>query len=342
MAQDIILSALMAIVIAGGIRYTFRDADPSSLHARTLFVVGLVSITATLILILDISGAGLSGIPGSRIPVVVLSSTLPGLLYVLAGLGFRRSWHTSHTSFVLIALIIISGSVLRLMPGTASGIQQVIGLSFKVLTSICLLHVLASLWSGRRDDMDSWRLRARYPLAGLVAVCLATTLIVSQASPWPAGLLVASWILMAGSVFTIRRHNASLRLEDGSRLEDLLELFGRRRIYREEDLTLERIGDRLLLDNEEVRALIHRGLGFRRLGDLLDDYRIKAALVILEDIDQVETGLTDVALSVGYSSLLPFEAAFRRQVGETPKAYRQLHLEKANANRPLQLTNSDR
>lgn len=342
MVQDIILSALMAIVIAGGISYTFRDADPSSLHAKTLLVAGLVSTAAMLILILDVSGEGLSGNTGSRIPVVVLSSTLPGLLYVLAGLGFRRSWHTNHTSFVLIALIILSGSVLRLMPTTASGLQQVIGLSFKVLTLMCLLHVLASLWSGRRDDMDSWRLRVRYPLAGLVAFCLATTLIVSQTSPWPAGLLILCWVLMASSVFTIRRRNAGLTLEEGSRLEDLLDLFGRRRIYREDDLTLERIGDRLLLDNEAVRALIHRGLGFRRLGDLLDDYRIKAALIILEDVDQVETGLTDVALSVGYSSLLPFEAAFRRQVGETPQAYRQHHLEKANANRPLQLTNSDR
>lgn len=338
MIQESIVSGIFAALIAGGLSLAFRTPVPTLLQARGLLVAGLAGVGSMSLLV---SGA----MSGKAIePVIVaLAVAVPGLIHILAGLGFRRYWHTARGTFLVLALLIFSGVFVRLVPTTAEGLSFWSGMIFKGAMSLCLLHTLSSLWSGRHDDMDISRLSMRYPLALLVAVTLAVTLVSSQTSAPLNGLMMFSWLAMAASVYFIRIRNIDLVLDDpGDKLGELRELFDRRRIYREDDLTLERIGDRLLMDNKQVRQLIHRGLGFRRLGDLLDDYRIKAAQTILEDADQVETGLAEVAISVGYPSILPFEAAFERMVGESARDYRRRHLEKANANRPLQLTNSDR
>lgn len=338
MIQESILSGVFAAVIAGGLSFAFRAPVPTPLQARGLLMAGLVGIGSMSLLV---SG---SLAESSIEPVIAaLAAILPGLLYILAGLGFRRYWHTGRGTFLLLATLIFSGVFVRLVPTTAEGLSLWSGLVFKGAMSLCLLHTLSSLWSGRHDDMDVSRLLARYPLAILVAVTLVVTLVSSQSSGHLNILIIFNWLVMAAAVYFIRIRNIGVALDDPEdKLEELRELFDRRRIYREDDLTLERIGDRLLMDNRQVRQLIHRGLGFRRLGDLLDDYRVKAAQTILEDAGQVETGLAEVAISVGYPSMLPFEAAFERVVGESARDYRRRHLEKANANRPLQLTNSDR
>jgi len=52
--------------------------------------------------------------------------------------------------------------------------------------------------------------------------------------------------------------------------------------------------------------------------------------------------LDEIAISVGDGAAGPFEEAFRSLVGESAQGFRRRHLEKANANRPRQLTNSER
>lgn len=338
MIQESIVSGIFAAVVAGGLSLAFRAPVPTRLQARGLLVAGLVCVGSMSLLVSEaLSGKSIE--PG----IVALAAAGPGLLYILAGLGFRRHWHTRRGSFLLLATLVFSGVFVHLVPSAAEGFSLWSGLAFKGAMSLCLLHTLSSLWSGRHDDTDVSRLRVRYPLAILVAVTFAVTLVSSQTSKYLNILIIFSWLTMAASVYFIRIRNIGLALDDPKdKLGALRELFDRRRIYREDDLTLERIGDRLLMDNRQVRQLIHRGLGFRRLGDLLDDYRVKAAQTILEDADQAETGLAEVAISVGYPSVLPFEAAFERMIGESARDYRRRHLEKANANRPLQLTNSDR
>lgn len=338
MIQESIFGGIVAAAIAGGLSMTFRGPAPTSFQARILLAAGLAGVGAASFQMT----ASLSA-KGFGLVIVALAAALPGLLYILAGLGFRRSWHTGPGSFVLLVVLVFTGSIFHLAPAPAQSLSFWSGLTFKGATCLCLLHALSSLWNGRHDDMDAARLAARYPLSVLITLTLTVTLVSGQTLDYPNVLLIFSWLTMATTAYILRIRNVNLVLDDpGDKLGEMHALFDKRRIYREDDLTLERIGDRLLLDNRQVRALIHRGLGFRRLGDLLDDYRVKAAQTILEDADQVETGLTEVAISVGYPSAAPFEIAFKRLIGESAGNYRQRHLETVNANRPLQLTNSDR
>lgn len=332
-------SVVAALAVAGGITRLFRSSNPGRNQARALFFLGLVSAVGAVILTLD-------GLPPDRtihFLVLVIAIPLPGLLYVLAGLGFRRSWRTGPTTFALLGILTFFGLTFHTGPNLPQGLSFWVGFVYKFAIVGLLAHAISSLWSGRHDDTDVQRRPARYPLAVLFTIALLVSLMFNPSSEIIVVFLVMCWCGTALSIHNIRTRPRSTSLvENDEKLSELRTLFNRRRIYREDDLTLERIGDRLLLDNDDVRRLIHLGLGFRRLADLLDHYRVGAARSILEDADQVEMRLNEVAISVGYRSLAPFEEAFRRLVGESAQEFRQHHLERANANRPLQLTNSDR
>lgn len=328
-----------SMLMAGGIAFTFRSPDPTPHHAQTLFVTGLVSTLATVVVV---SGAfSLHGPAGFL--VHAMSLALPGLLYISAGLGFRRSWHTGTLSFALLGGLMLTGLVSRTAAMSTEIWSLWTAFAWKLTIFALLLHAISSLWSGRDDDMDVVRRPARYPLTALFTATLIVSIIFRSSSNILLSLLAICWIAISIVIYTMRvRMTGRTTLSDDRKLSELRALFDQRRIYREDDLTLERIGDRLLLSNDDVRHLIHLGMGFRRLGDLLDHYRVNAARIILEDADQVETRLNEVAISVGYRSLGPFEAAFERLTGESAGDFRRRHLDMANAARPLQLTNTDR
>lgn len=332
-------SVVASLAVAGGITFLFRSSSPGGQQARALFLLGLVSAVGTVILTFD----ALSPDSVLRFLVLVLSVPLPGLLYVMAGLGFRRSWRAGPTTLASLGMLTFVGLIFQAGHTLPQGLSLWVGFFYKFAVLGHLAHAISSLWSGRYDDTDVLRRPARHPLTALFSITFLLSLLFNPSSALVAISLVLCWCGIALSIHNTRTRTSARTLDpDDEKLSELRSLLNRRRIYREDDLTLERIGDRLLLSNDEVRRLIHLGLGFRRLADLLDHYRIGAARSILEDADQVEMRLNEVAISVGYRSLAPFEEAFRRLVGESAQEFRRHHLDKANANRPLQLTNSDR
>lgn len=332
-------SVLISLVVAGGITALFRAHNTTPQHGHVLFTMGLLS--ALGILITAWSPPLVSGM--MRIALVTLALPMPALISILAGIGFRRAYHTRPVTFFAIAGLMLSGLIFHTAPTSQVELSLWSGQIYKLFICGFLLHGVFSFWSGRHDDMDAQRLPRRYMLATFCTVTLLFTLLTSPYSNGAITLLLGLWIMTTYALHIVRTESTEPAFETyEEKLEELRSLLDRRHIYREDDLTLERIGDRLLLKNQAVRLLVHIGFGFRRLSDLLDHYRIADARIILEDVDQVEMKLDEIAISVGYRSLGPFEEAFRRLVGESAQGFRQRHLERANANRPLQLTNSDR
>lgn len=339
MVQLDLWSVAVSLVVAGGITVLFRSPDPTPQQARALFIMGLVS--ASGIVITAWSPAFISGL--IRTSLVILAMPMPAIISILAGAGFRSAYHTRPATFFAISGLVLSGLILHIAPTSQAEWSLWFGLIYKIFLCGFLLHGIFSFWNGRRDDMDVQRLPRRNMLAVIFLTVLIAALLIKPGSNEINIALIALWIATTFAIRTTGKEKINPVFENyEEKLADLRALFDRRRIYREDDLTLERIGDRLLLKNQPVRILIHYGLGFLRLSDLLDHYRIRDARIILEDPDQVELKLEEVAISVGYGSLTSFEAAFRRLAGKTAREYRQHYLDQANANRPLQLTNSDR
>jgi len=76
----------------------------------------------------------------------------------------------------------------------------------------------------------------------------------------------------------------------------------------------------------KVRQLINARLGFRNFGAFLNHYRVREARRVLGDPGQKQVGVAEVAYRFGYSSLGPFNRAFREIVGKTPTEYRKAAL----------------
>lgn len=312
----------------------FRRAQPEH------WAVGLLYGLSALVFGFALLGLFSETAPSSFPPFVLPLTTAmtPGVLAILAGFGYRRFFKVSGP-FAGLFLVSLVGAAAKDWPGVPDAfwlVPKIAGLGF-------LLHAFSSYWAGRRDDMDLRRRRSRFLLTGLCGLALLTFLL----SPLGGdGVIIALTLLAVLTLFSILYADRPPRDVSFPDYEDkyrqFRRLFGKRRLYREDDLTLERIGDRLLLDNTQMRYLIHRGTGYRRLSDMLDEYRIEAAQAILSDIEEAQTSLEDVAIAVGYGTRLPFEAAFERLTGERAAVFRAARLSELEANRPLHLTNSDR
>ncbi|WP_237058122.1 helix-turn-helix transcriptional regulator [Microbulbifer sediminum] len=117
------------------------------------------------------------------------------------------------------------------------------------------------------------------------------------------------------------------RMDDSQRiLAERLESHMQSGGYRETGLTIRALAEQLDAREHVLRALINRHLGYRNFNEFLNQYRIDEASSRLADPDQTHLPVLTIALDIGYRSLSPFNAAFKRRHSQTPTEYRRTHL----------------
>jgi AraC-like DNA-binding protein len=95
------------------------------------------------------------------------------------------------------------------------------------------------------------------------------------------------------------------------------------RAYREEDLGIAGLASRLGVPEYRLRRLINQQLGHRNFAAFLNGYRIDEAMAALADPGQVEVPVLTIAMDAGFSSIGPFNRAFKARTGQTPSEYRR-------------------
>ena len=96
--------------------------------------------------------------------------------------------------------------------------------------------------------------------------------------------------------------------------------------YRHTGLTIRELAEQLGSREHILRALINKHLGFRNFNEYLNQYRINEASRRLADANEAHLPVLSIALDIGYRSLSPFNAAFRRYHDCTPTEFRRQHL----------------
>jgi AraC-like DNA-binding protein len=96
------------------------------------------------------------------------------------------------------------------------------------------------------------------------------------------------------------------------------------RVYRQDGLTIAQLADRLGLPEYRLRRLINQALGYRNFNAFLNVYRIADAKAALADPTQADVPVLTIALDAGFSSLGPFNRAFKAETGMTPSEFRRL------------------
>jgi AraC-like DNA-binding protein len=95
------------------------------------------------------------------------------------------------------------------------------------------------------------------------------------------------------------------------------------RAYRQDGLTIGTLAQRLELPEYRLRRLINQALGYRNFSSFLNHYRIAEAKAALADPTQAAVPILTIALDAGFSSLGPFNRAFKAEAGLTPSEFRR-------------------
>lgn len=110
--------------------------------------------------------------------------------------------------------------------------------------------------------------------------------------------------------------SAVARQRIGAKLERVLQVD---QVYRENDLTLAALSERLDEKSHHVSQVINRDYG-TKLSGLLSDLRVAAARRAL--VETPDLTILEIALAVGFNSKSTFNAAFRKATGKTPSEFR--------------------
>ena len=109
---------------------------------------------------------------------------------------------------------------------------------------------------------------------------------------------------------------------DDQALERLEELMSVQRLYRDPELKLAGLSERLGLPEYRLRELINQRLGHRNFPAFVNAYRLAEVEARLEDPSLDRRPILTLALEAGFGSIGPFNRAFKERHGQTPTEFR--------------------
>ncbi|MGY8633042.1 helix-turn-helix domain-containing protein [Bradyrhizobium sp. 14AA] len=112
---------------------------------------------------------------------------------------------------------------------------------------------------------------------------------------------------------------------DQKLIDALMRLMADERVYRQENITIGALANRLKIPEYRLRRLINQRLGYRNFNVFLNNHRIEEAKAALADPAQAEVPVITIAMDAGFQSLGPFNRAFKAVTGVTPTEYRRLN-----------------
>ncbi|MCW3847911.1 helix-turn-helix transcriptional regulator [Sphingomonas sp. LB-2] len=231
---------------------------------------------------------------------------------------------------------------------TTGNFAKGLWLAHNLIGAILMAHVLFIVAAGWKSDLVEPRRRLRGPvLAAGATYAFAVTVVESGEilgrsaeafSPIAATLLFA--MSMAGVLAFLRADAAlfgpteeaptedaseppaELAAEDARAAAMLERLMREERLSREPGLTVAALAARLRMPEYRLRRLINQRLGHRNFNTFLNQWRLAEAKEALADPAQREVPISTIALDAGFSSLGPFNRAFRTETGQTPSEFR--------------------
>ena len=94
-------------------------------------------------------------------------------------------------------------------------------------------------------------------------------------------------------------------------------------------------GKKVGVPEYRLRRLINQGLGHRNFNSFVNHYRIAEARAALADPAQAAVPVLTIALDAGFSSLGPFNRAFKAETGLTPSDFRRQNLGISGIGEPI-------
>ncbi|QQO15442.1 helix-turn-helix transcriptional regulator [Bradyrhizobium diazoefficiens] len=286
-----------------------------------------------------------------RIPVAIVSAGVPAAFWIAMGAmftdEFRPRWYHALGWLALVGL--------ALMDQFKHPMEVDV-----VRTGLSVAFLLLGAWhalSGRAIDLVEGRRRLRIWYAA-VTVLYALVAIASDWL-WPGGLSAAPVSLANAATLTIviflfavlgsiiaaetQLAPAALRATpsplpsdsrpaapatgpEAAQLAALQHVLDHDKVFREPDLSIASLSQKLDIPEYRLRHLINRQLGHRNFNAFVNGYRLAEAEAALSDPAQAGVPILTIALDAGFGSIGPFNRAFKVRTGLTPSEYRRTRL----------------
>lgn len=213
-----------------------------------------------------------------------------------------------------------------------------------VLSLGMIAHVVWTAFKGRKDDLVERRRRVRFwfalGIAAATLISVATDEFMATSEPEQATFILALVIgalTLWGALWLLRLTPESLRFEvpvfvpsaapgidpkDAAAYGRLIHLMEAEKAYLKPGLTIGALAEEVGIPEHQLRALINGGLGHRNFAGFLNGYRLAHAKVRLADPNEARIPILTIALDSGFSSLAPFNRAFKATEGVTPSEFR--------------------
>ncbi|HEU5137674.1 MAG TPA: helix-turn-helix transcriptional regulator [Steroidobacteraceae bacterium] len=276
------------------------------------------------------------------VPLITLCILIPPVFWLFASAAFDDSFRLQPWHAVPVGAALVLGLSTFLNPDASWAVAA--GLTGRILS---LAFILAALWiafRGRGHDLVESRRKFRDWLTAILGlymlgiVVAEIALLGKEPTAWAntlnvgAILIVAHFAGHALSNARVRALEAVPSAEsnpvqpedrDALALAALREAMEVKLAYQENGLTVGGLASRIGLQEYALRRLINQRLGFRNFNDFLNRYRIRDACARLRAPATAKLPVLTIALDVGYSSITPFNRAFKELLGMTPTAYRE-------------------
>ena len=233
-------------------------------------------------------------------------------------------------------------------------VRPVIWVVHNLIEITLSLHALYVIYDSWRGDLVEARRSLRGPFLGIVALY---TIALSGIEIGESVGVEAWWYSLAGGAFLavfclagsfmFLRANpdifgaaqpapatAAPRIDPADRitLERLAEVMDKGSAWKDENLTIGTLAEKVGVPEHRLRRLINDNLGHRNFAAFVNTRRIEAAKQTLADPAQARTTIAAIAFELGFGSLGPFNRAFKEATGKTPTQWRRETLETASPN----------
>lgn len=273
------------------------------------------------------------------VPLRILSNSIAGVFVAWAETIFddapgptRWKWAAFVALVPLAGAATLSGSVLAWNATHAATLIVVVFETVRVL-------------AGRKADLVERRRRLRIIFACAVGlVILGTTVLDAAGVGWLPGLSAVLGLAMAAALMRLRAVvpepalepapapraafldpavTAEMSAEERRLTERLRHAMEHDRVYRDMNLSVDRLAERLEVPEYRLRRLINQRLGHRNFTDFVNQHRLKEVRMALSDPAQARVPVLTIALDAGWGSIGPFNRAFKAQTGQTPTEFRR-------------------
>lgn len=276
--------------------------------------------------------------------VVVVGAGTCGWSWVLTRLIFKKGLAPTKTPLAITLFLYVTAGFSSLATASqGSGVIQpetnISAALYNFVGVAALIFGALEAASDIRKNMPSIEKRFRLIYSGLFVSLVFTSAILVRSIGSPdtvpsvliaccvAGICIAIGATVFRELHPLggqKNRKASVKIEDSlaDAAQKVLGTIQEERIFTQRNLKVASLAEMIGEPEYRVSQAITSVLGFSNFNQMINHYRIKRVSKILSDPANNDIPILTIALDSGFSSIGPFNRAFKENMGMTPSAYR--------------------